>query len=157
MALDYLSFGIDPYGPLSSGTDYLSLTRDPSRPPAPESEEEDDGLLNPAAEFSRGLYHSLSAGNLEMVGGAMEAAGHLGGGDIASSMGGKLQEWSRSASRLVDPPVSWDEANGVLGTVSWFAGQTGSALGSMAPTMAAGAAGGAIGTVVGGPPGGAVA
>ena len=39
---------------------------------------------------------------------------------------------------------------------SWLAGQTGSALGSMAPTIAAGALGAAAGTAIGGPTGAAI-
>ena len=156
MALDYLSLDRDPYTPLDSGIDYLSLTRSPSSPPTPEPEPEDDGWLNPGAEFTRGIYHSLSPANLQTLGDAMEGASHLGGGEISKAMGAKLQEWSRGASKLVDPPVSWDEVRGVLDVFPWFAGQTGSALGSMAPTMAAGALGAAAGTAIGGPTGAAI-
>ena len=152
MPLDYLSLGKDPSNPLASGTDYLSLTRDPSPTPETEPESEDEGW-NPAAEFSRGLYQSLSPANLDTLGSAMEGASHLGGGEAFASVGAKLQEWSRGASELTDPPIGWDEVKGVLDVFPWLAGQTGSALGSMAPTIAAGALGAAGGTAVGGPAG----
>ena len=161
MPLDYLSLGKDPYSPLASGTDYLSLTRDPSPTPEPEPESEDEGLGKSGSRSStRGLYHSLS-----LPGTSKWLAAQWKPRDIWAAVTFLCSPWDQSCrnGRVVRPELV--RSSGQLGrsrrgssahVIPWFAGQTGLALGSMAPTIAAGALGAAGGTAVGGPAGGVI-
>ena len=114
-------------------------------------EEEDDGigLLTPMREFKRGLWSSLTTGNVQTLGGAAEAFEVLGGREPESGMGRKVQTWIGDPSRQTAAPMQWEDADGPLGVVSYLAGLTGSGIGSMAAPIAAGAAGAAVGTAAG--------
>ena len=129
-------------------------------------EEEDDGfgLTRPFSEFGRGLWSSLTSGNIEMLGGAAEAFSAAGGNDPEQSLGRKAQQWIRSKAEGGQQPLTWDEATGeegfqfsdLMGALSYAGGLTGQGVGSMAAPLAAGAAGGAAGGAMAGPAGAAV-
>ena len=124
-------------------------------------EDDEEGLSNPISEFSKGLWSSLTTGNMTMIGGAAEAAEVLAGRDPDSSIGRKLQNWITDPSRVATPPTDWDTAMGkegfqfsdIIGALNWGSGLTGQAVGSMAGPIAAGAGGAVAGGAVGGPPG----
>ena len=173
MAQDYLTpLGSSATVPSPGGTDYLSPTRTPqtqqpidylggwSDQSVTPLEDDPDGigLTTPFTEFGKGLWSSMTSGNIQMLGGAAEAFAAAGGHDPEGSIGRRVQQWISDPSRQTAQPMTWDEANGPLGVVSYLAGLTGSGVGSMAAPLAAGAAGAVagssvapgIGTVVGG-------
>ena len=115
----------------------------------PEPSIDDDpsgvGLLTPISEFGKGLWSSLTSGNIEMLGGAAEAFEVLGGTAPEGSMGRRVQQWI--GARPTEQPMSLEELteggplSDAWGVFSKVAGVTGQALGSMAAPIAAGAAG----------------
>ena len=114
--------------------------------------DEDDsgiGLLTPLSEFRKGLWSSLTAGNIEMLGGAAEAFAAESGEDPATSVGRRVQDWINDPARRPDAPMTWEEASGPWGVASYLAGLTGQGIGSMAAPVAAGAAGAAAGSTLG--------
>ena len=119
--------------------------------PAIPIEEDDDGigLLTPIREFKRGLWSSLTTGNVQTLGGAAEAFEVLGGREPESGMGRKVQQWIGDPSRQTEAPFAWEDADGPWGVASYLAGLTGSGIGSMAAPIAAGAAGAAVGSAAG--------
>ena len=124
-------------------------------------EDDEDALSNPISEFSKGVWSSLTTGNVSMLGGAAEAAAVLAGRDPENSIGRKWQNWITDPSRVATPPQNWQESMGkegfqfsdILGALNWGSGLTGQAVGSMAGPIGAGVAGAAAGGSVAGPPG----
>ena len=154
--------------------DFLSLTRGPQRgQPSPydiarsvspsfqkpSQIERGDGrfsLLSPITEFGKGLWQSLSRTNFEMLGETIQAAGETfvhrtEDKRAVQDMGKRLQDWARSGEQP-EPPVTWEEAEGVMGTLTYLGGLAGSGIGSTIPPLV----GGAVGFLAGGPAGAAV-
>ena len=158
MAKDYLGGGRDYLTPLlperSSGHDYLSGWAG-SDLTTTNIEDDDDGigLLTPISEFRKGLWSSLTTGNVEMLGGAAEAFAASRGEDPGESIGRRVQQWIGDPSRQTAKPMTWEEAEGPLGVIGYLAGLTGSGIGSMAAPLVAGVAGGAAGSLVAPGPG----
>ena len=156
MAYDYLGSGGQRRGPYdylspspqreSSLYDFLGVS-DSASPAQPLLEDDPSGvgLLTPITEFGKGLWSSLTAGNIEMLGGAAEALEVQAGSDPEGSVGRRVQRWI--GGKQTAQPMTLEEltAGGVLsdawGVFSKLTGVTGSALGSMAAPMVAGAAG----------------
>ena len=119
---------------------------------------EDPGLisfeklqLTPVTEFSKGLWTSLTSGNVQMLGAAAEAFSVATGNDKPEeSIGRHVQDWIKEKTNKDDHPMGWEEAKGEgpLGVLGYLAGLTGSAVGSMAAPIMAGAVGGAAGSAV---------
>ena len=117
----------------------------------PSIEENEVGLLTPITEFSKGLWTSLTSGNVEMLGAAAEAFSVAAGNDKPEeSIGRHVRNWIKEKADEEDFPMSWEEAKGEgpLGVIGYLAGMTGSAVGSMAAPIAAGAVGAAAGSAV---------
>ena len=172
---DILSITRDePSESASDPLDFLSLTRGPQRgQPSPYDiaqfvspnfqqpspiERGDGGfsLTSPITEFGKGLWQSLSRTNFEMLGETIEAASEAlvhgeGQKQAIRDMGKRLQDWARRGEQP-EPPVSWEEAEGVMGTLTYLGGLAGSGIGSTIPPLV----GGAVGFAVGGPAGAAV-
>ena len=113
--------------------------------------EDDDGgsgLLTPITEFQKGLWSSLTSGNINMLGGAAEAFEVATGSDPTKTLGRETQDWINDPSRQTALPKTWAESKGVTGVMGYLSGLTGQAVGSMAAPMAAGAVGGAAGSLV---------
>ena len=129
----------------------------PAEPPP--LEENDEGLRTPVSEFSKGLWSSLTSGNMQMMGGAAEALSVFAGGDPTASIGRKLQDRAISMREGQSAPLTWEEAteggflSDIAGGANWLAGLTGQAVGSMAAPLVAGAAGAAAGSAVAPGPG----
>ena len=109
---------------------------------------EDEEWTNPITEFSKGLWSSLTKGNVEMLGAAAEAVAVAAGNNPDQSIGRHVQNWIREGADKEDLPISWEDAKseGPLGVVGYLAGLTGSAVGSTALPMAAGVVGGVAGS-----------
>ena len=115
-------------------------------------EDDEVGLLTPITEFTKGLWGSLTSGNVEMLGGAAEALSVAAGNDNPEeSIGRHVQNWVRDRTDEDDLPMSWEEAteDGPLGIISFFTGWTGQAVGSMAAPLLAGKIGASAGGVAG--------
>ena len=133
---------------------YLASIK-PSKPvdafPSP-LEKDEVGLLTPITEFTKGLWGSLTNGNIEMLGGAAEAFSVAAGNDKPEeSIGRNVQNWIRDRTDKDDLTMGWEEAveNGPLGIISFFTGWTGQAVGSMAAPLLAGKIGASAGGVAG--------
>ena len=112
---------------------------------------EDEDWTNPITEFSKGLWSSLTTGNITMLGAAAEAISVATGNDKPEqSIGRHVQNWIQERADKDDLPISWEDAKGEgpLGVVGYLAGLTGSAVGSTAAPLAAGVIGGAAGSAV---------
>ena len=112
---------------------------------------EDEEWTNPITEFSKGLWSSLTTGNITMLGAAAEAISVAAGNDKPEqSIGRHVQNWIQEGADKDDLPISWEDAKGEgpLGVVGYLAGLTGSAVGSTAAPLAAGVIGGAAGSAV---------
>ena len=126
-------------------------------------------MLMPFTEFGsglkKGIWSSLTSGNLSTLGGAAEALEVLRGEAPEATRGRAVQdrvgEW---AAEHAEGPTQWgdidfgtDDSNNVIETIvkavsggtGYIGGLMGSGLGSMAAPVAAGAAGAAVGGPVG--------
>ena len=134
-----------PSARMVSDNDIRSMLSSP-----PSIEENEVGLLTPITEFSKGLWTSLTSGNVQMLGAAAEAISVATGNEPEESIGRHVQNWIKKKTDEEDFPMSWEEAKGEgpLGVIGYLAGMTGSAVGSMAAPIAAGAVGAAAGSAV---------
>ena len=111
-------------------------------------DDDDNEWTNPISEFGKGLWSSLTSGNVEMLGAAAEAFSVAAGNKPEQSTGRHVQNWIREGADKDDLPISWEDAKseGPLGVLGYLAGLTGSAVGSTALPMAAGVVGGVAGS-----------
>ena len=122
-------------------------------------EDDDEGLRTPISEFSKGLWGSLTSGNMEMMGGAAEALSVVSGRDPTTSFGRQMQTRAVEMRDRQSAPLTWEEAteggflSDIAGGVNYLSGLTGQAVGSMAGPLAAGAVGAAAGSAVAPGPG----
>ena len=122
-------------------------------------EDNEEGLRTPFSEFPKGLWSSLTSGNMEMMGGAAEALSVRAGRDPTTSYGRQMQTRAAGMRDRQDQPITWEEAteggffSDIAGGINYLAGLTGHAVGSMAGPMAAGAVGAAAGSAVAPGPG----
>ena len=111
-------------------------------------------MLMPFTEFGsglkKGIWSSLTSGNLSTLGGAAEALEVLRGEAPEATRGRAVQdrvgEW---ASEHAEGPTPWGDVDGVGDFFGYVGGLMGSGLGSMAAPIAAGAAGAAVGSAAG--------
>ena len=150
------SSGPDP----SSGQDpYLDFLRTFGPATPTPLDDDEDGLRTPVSEFSKGLWGSMTSGNMEMMGGAAEALSVVAGRDPTASFGRQMQTRAAGMRDRQDQPLTWEEAteggflSDIAGGINYLSGLTGHAVGSMAGPMAAGAVGAAAGSAVAPGPG----
>ena len=135
--------------------DFGSLSLEPPEPITDGNS--DRARLNPISAFTKGMWTSMTSGNVEMLGAAMEALAVASGSEADATIGRDIQAWIRSKADKSDTPMDWDKAMGqegfqfgdIAGFASWITALTGSAVGSMVAPIAAGAAGGALGGAAG--------
>ena len=122
-------------------------------------DDDEDGLRTPVSEFSKGLWGSMTSGNMEMMGGAAEALSVVAGRDPTASFGRQMQTRAAGMRDRQDQPLTWEEAteggflSDIAGGINYLSGLTGHAVGSMAGPLAAGAVGAAAGSAVAPGPG----
>ena len=158
--LDYLSGAGQPSPTAPSAHDLVLDHLSTFGPATPTPlEDNEDGLRTPFSEFPKGLWSSMTAGNLEMMGGAAEALSIKAGRDPETSFGRKMQTRAAGMRDRQEQPITWDEAteggffSDIAGGINYLAGLTGHAVGSMAGPLAAGAVGAAAGSAVAPGPG----
>ena len=151
--------GFDPTNPKIDYFDPLSYSRHrPELPPSPvERGEGGFTMMSPAKEFGKGLYNALTSGNFEMFGEYLEMQSILAGKESDGSVGRRITDWAKSGREDSEPPVSWEEAEGFLGTLAYAGGLMGSGIGSTIPPLIAGIGGAIAGAKVGGVSGAMVA
>ena len=156
-AADFGAMTAEPPGatPPPSPIDFGALSLEP---PEPITDGNSDlARLNPIGSFTKGMWTSMTSGNVEMLGSAMEALAVVTGKEADATIGRDIQSWIRSKAKKSDAPMDWDRAMGpegfqfgdIAGFASWITGLTGQAVGSMVAPIMAGAAGGALGGAAG--------
>ena len=158
--LDYLSGAGQPSSAAPSAHDLVLDHLSTFGPATPTPlEDNEDGLRTPISEFSKGMWGSMTSGNMEMMGGAAEALSVRAGRDPTTSFGRQMQTRAAGMRDRQDQPITWEEAteggflSDILGGANWLSGKTGQAVGSMAGPLAAGAVGAAAGSAVAPGPG----
>ena len=159
--LEYLkgspqSSGLTSRGPdPSSGPDpFLEFLRTFGPATPTPLDDDEDGLRTPVSEFSKGLWGSMTSGNMEMMGGAAEALSVRAGRDPTTSFGRQMQTRAAGMRDRQDQPITWEEAteggflSDIAGGINYLSGLTGHAVGSMAVPLATGAIGAAAGSAV---------
>ena len=158
--LDYLSDSGRPSPTTPSAPDLVLDHLSTYAPVKPPPVEGDDGFDIPlVSDFSKGMWSSLTSGNIQMLGGAAEALSVASGRDPTASFGRKMQDRAIAMREGQAQPLSWEEAteggffSDIGGGLKWMAGLTGHAVGSMAGPLAAGAVGAVAGSAVAPGPG----
>ena len=158
--LDYLSGSGQPSPTAPNASDLVLDHLSTFGPVTPTPlEDNEDGLRTPFSEFPKGLWSSMTSGNMEMMGGAAEALSVRVGRDPTTSFGRQMQTRAAGMRDRQAQPITWEEAteggffSDIAGGINYLAGLTGHAVGSMAGPLAAGAVGAVAGSYVAPGPG----
>ena len=156
--LDFLTGSRRPTPPVANDLVLEHLSTFGPATPTP-LDDDDEGLRTPFSEFSKGMWGSMTSGNMEMMGGAAEAISVVSGRDPATSFGRQMQTRAAGMRDRQDQPITWEEAteggflSDIAGGINYLSGLTGHAVGSMAGPLAAGAVGAVAGSAVAPGPG----